>query len=522
MNAPAAMTEAPLRDVVWDGHALHLTLDMSLPSGCDVALDVDECFFTSARAAADARVRFDFPFSPSGQAAMRVLPRLGRDGPALTVEPLNVAFDAIAPMPANAVSPTPLLPLADGQRLPYGSDCARRDVVIVVPVYNAAAHVERCLDALLAHTRGRARLLLIDDASTDPSIAPLLERHARLPGVTALRNANNLGFTATANRGISAADRADVVLLNADTEVGPNWLTGLRRAAYARDDTGSATAVSDNAGAFSVPELEQANTLPACWSLVQSARALWQHAGLAYPELPTGNGFCMYLKRAMLDAVGNFDAAAFPRGYGEENDLCQRACMLGWHHVIAGNVLVAHARSQSFGDVERSALGSAGMAVLRSRYPHYEVEIEEKLFSFERRVLDWRVRRIFSAARNDSAPRARLLWFGDAAPALADWAVWRVRQEHGALVLTAPDATDPADTTVAHVDAPAQSCEVLWDWLQTRAFEQVVVGAGDTFGFESLARALDLPVTRPDSGRGVAQACAEARIRSRTFAGASV
>src|SRR5690606_10762342 len=130
----------------------------------------------------------------------------------------------------------------------------------------------------------------------------------------------NLGFTATVNRGLAEARDADVVLLNADAEVGPEWLAGLRRAAYSADDIGTATAVSDNAGAFSVPELEQANTLPPAWPFEASARALWQQAGLAYPELPTGNGFCMYVRREVLAVIGGFDAVAFPQGYGEEND----------------------------------------------------------------------------------------------------------------------------------------------------------------------------------------------------------
>ncbi|MGA8278442.1 MAG: glycosyltransferase [Rhodanobacteraceae bacterium] len=523
MSAHAAIggtLSAPLSEVAWNGHALQLLFDAPLVRGGEIALDIDGCFFGAAHAASDARVRFDFPFSPSGRAAMRVMPRLGRDGPNLAGAWMDLTFGAQGLAPASDTAPAPLRLLAAAQLLPYGSDCARREVVIVVPVYDAVKHVGRCLEALVAHTRGRARLLLIDDASPDPAIAPLLERHARLPGVTALCNARNLGFTATANRGIAAADRADVILLNADTEVGPNWLTGLRRAAYARDDIGSATAVSDNAGAFSVPELEQTNALPASWSLVQTARALWQHAGQAYPELPTGNGFCLYLKRAMLDAVGSFDQVAFPRGYGEENDLCQRASMLGWHHVIAGNVFVGHARSQSFGDRERDTLGRAGMAALRERYPDYETQIEAALFSFERRVLDWRVRRLFSDARSDNAPLPRLLWFGDAPPRLADWSVWHLCQEGDALLLKAPDSTITY-TTVARGRATTRLREALWNWLQIRAFDQIGIGADDSFGLGSLANALELPVMRPGSDTVATKACADSWARSRTFAGTS-
>ncbi len=51
----------------------------------------------------------------------------------------------------------------------------------------------------------RARLIVIDDASPNPAIAPLLARYASRANVSVLRNEANRGFTATANRGIAEA-----------------------------------------------------------------------------------------------------------------------------------------------------------------------------------------------------------------------------------------------------------------------------------------------------------------------------
>ena len=386
----------------------------------------------------------------------------------------------------------------------------------MVPVHNATALVERCLASVLAHTTGRARLIIIDDASTDPGIAPLLARHARLERVEVLHNDANLGFTATANRGIVEAGHADVVLLNADTEVGPNWLQGLRRAAYAAEDVATATAVSDNAGAFSVPELEQANTLPACWSFDASARALWQHAGLAHPGLRSGSGFCLYSRRSVLDAVGLLDETAFSEGYGEENDFCQRASQRGLRHLVAGNVLVRHARSASFGDERRAALGRAGMAVLRERWPEYEADVGRQLFSFERRVLDWRARRVFAQARPDNAPRPRLLWVGAGAPQWDDAEVWNLRANGAENELVFDGRVVDASTWVAH--DPEPSYRALWDWLQRYAFERLVVAEFKESAAEILCRLLDLPVARVEqpfapSARAALDA-AESRLRS--------
>ncbi len=372
---------------------LSLRLEAKM-SGEEIALDLDGAYFSSATTNAQGAVAFAFPFPP--RSCVQALPRRGRGGAPLAAAPFELRF---------AETPT-----RRARTVPLGVECAAPDVAIVVPIYGAPDAVERCLDSVIEHTTGRARLILIDDASPDDAIAPLLARYATRTNVTLLRNATNRGFTATANRGMAEAGRADVVLLNADAEVGPNWLVGLRRAAYCADDVATATAVSDNAGAFSVPELEQENALPVGWSVADTARALWQTAGLEYPELPSGNAFCMYVRRSVIDAVGAFDETAFPQGYGEENDFCQRASARGLKHLIAGNVFVHHERSRSFGHERRATLGVAGMAVLRERWPRYEADVGASLYSFARRVLDWRVRRAFADAA--PAPRRRVLRIG--------------------------------------------------------------------------------------------------------------
>lgn len=485
---------APLLDATWDGSALCLTCT---PAALDtIALDLDGSHFADVAIDAAGLARCELPFAPSGNTSAALLPRRGRDGAALAATPLCIVFGKsgfAAASTCSSIARDALAPLAASRLLPFGRDVGAREVVVVVPVYNAASLVERCFDALLANTAQRVRLVAIDDASTDSAVAPLLARVAARSRVEVLRNETNRGFTATANRGIVAAATADVVLLNADTEVGPNWLVGLCRAAHAGDDVATATAVSDNAGAFSVPELERENPPPPCWTTEQAARALWQQAGLAYPELPTGNGFCLYIRRKVIDAIGMFDEAAFPQGYGEENDFCQRAAQHGLRHVIAGNVLVRHARSASFGDERRAALGRAGMAVLRERWPPYEDEVARTLRSYARRVLDWRVRRTYAGASAASGPKPRLLWVGDGAPCWSDAEVWTLRANG------ARNELANADRVVATNDwdarDPETSYRALWDWLQLYAIEQLVVAERKDSAVAILCGLLDIPVT---------------------------
>jgi len=507
----------PLRGLNWDGHVLALALDTPGRSG-DIALDLEGSFFSDATPDASGRVCFELP---SATGAIEAVVRAGRDGMPLMDAPLRLR-SGVAELRGDRVdmhSPkTAHSAPAATRSVPFGVDCAAPEVAIVVPVYDAPEAVERCLDSVLEHTTGRARLIVIDDASPDRAIAPLLDRYASRPNVIVLSNETNRGFTATANRGIREAGRADVVLLNADTRVGPNWLTGLRRAAYCADDIATATAVSDNAGAFSVPELERENALPSCWTFDETARALWQQASTAYPELPTGNGFCMYIRRSVLDAVGALDEAAFAQGYGEENDFCQRASARALRLLIAGNVLVQHARSQSFGHERRASLGAKGMAVLRERWPNYEADVAATLHSHARRALDWRVRRIFAVASAENRPKIRVLHMGSAIPQSNAHDSWRLvfngddvdlwRNNDGVAVSHAPHC--------GGVDAdPTPFDEHLWQWLQSYAIEVVIASDEMPPVVERAARALGIPVApaghRIDAQDAVARAAASAR-----------
>ena len=93
-------------------------------------------------------------------------------------------------------------------------------------------------------------------------------------------------------------------------------------------------------------------------------------------DIPTGIGFCMFLSRVAIDEIGDFDEAAFGRGYGEENDWCLRASAAGWRHLLCGDLFVFHAGGASFGQ-DAEALQVSAMAVLESRYPDYNKQVAE-------------------------------------------------------------------------------------------------------------------------------------------------
>lgn len=255
-----------------------------------------------------------------------------------------------------------------------GDKFPQRDVTIIVPIYNAPDDVEVCIQRLLDYTPSFAKILLIDDCSSDERISQILARYAETEGIRILRNDENLGFTRTVNRGIAEAGQDDVVLLNSDARVTPGWLEGMLMAAYSAPRIATVTAMSDRAGAFSAPEMGNENKLPEGVDEITYARAFRRRSLGLYPRVPTGNGFCMYVSRECINSIGALDAQAFPRGYGEENDFCMRAWRAGWSNVIDDRTYVFHDRSKSFGDAKTELL-AAGRAVVDERYPEYKIAI---------------------------------------------------------------------------------------------------------------------------------------------------
>ncbi len=245
-------------------------------------------------------------------------------------------------------------------------------VDIVIPVYNAVDDLLRCVDSVLGTAAGDYRLLLIDDASPDPAVrAYFAEIGSRgLPHVLLLRNDANLGFTLTANRGMETARAsAAVVLLNSDTIVADGWLDALGRCAESDATIGTITPFSNNAEICSFPRFCENNDWPQDRDPASMAQALREAAVPTYPDIPTGVGFCMYIRRELIDAIGIFDPA-FGMGYGEENDFCLRAAAAGFRNVLCDDTFVVHRGGSSFGGT-RTALSERNTALLLSRHPQY-------------------------------------------------------------------------------------------------------------------------------------------------------
>lgn len=246
---------------------------------------------------------------------------------------------------------------------------------VVLPVHNGITHLMGCLRSLAAHTELSAPVIVIDDASSDRRIPPYLHRFAHgRPNFTLHRNSANVGYSQTINRGFELAGDSDVAILNSDTLVTPGWLGKLRLVLHSRPDAATVTPVSNSAGAFSVPIRGKSNPLPRGYTVDAMAQLVESASPRLTPEVPTGNGFCMLIRRATIDDVGPFDSASFPSGYGSENDFCARASAAGYVHLIDDSTFIYHHLGGSFG-WRRPILRWRADRTLRRLHPSYCAEV---------------------------------------------------------------------------------------------------------------------------------------------------
>ena len=253
-----------------------------------------------------------------------------------------------------------------------------KQVDIIVPIYNAYEYTEECIKSLLKNTDLKINtIVLINDKSPDEKILPMLNKYKeenKELNIVVLDNEENMGFVKTVNKGMTYS-KNDVILLNSDTEVTENWVEKIQKCAYSNEYIATVTPLTNNGTIASVPNFGEDNELPENIGLEDYAKMIQKISKNRYPELTTGNGFCMYIKRSVIEELGLFDDKTFGKGYGEENDFCYRALDYGYTNVLCDNTFIYHKGTQSFKKenltASRAALIDEHMNLLRKKHPIY-------------------------------------------------------------------------------------------------------------------------------------------------------
>jgi GT2 family glycosyltransferase len=179
-------------------------------------------------------------------------------------------------------------------------------VTIVIPSYRDAELVAQLVRRIHRTTRrDKVRIVVADDGSGPEHLAKL----GRIDGIRIVPAAHNGGFAANVNRGLRASDpRHDVVVLNSDTLPRRGWLAALQCASRARPGIGIVGAKL----LYPDGRIQYAGTVrnlgaPEWFDhRYRFKPADWGPAQIAGPTI-AATGACMYITRAALDAIGEFD-----------------------------------------------------------------------------------------------------------------------------------------------------------------------------------------------------------------------
>lgn len=211
-------------------------------------------------------------------------------------------------------------------------------VSVIIVNYNGLGLLEDCLGSLRGQTFRDFEVILVDNASTDGSLAFVRENY---PEVMILRNRENLGYGKGNNAGIMTSKGQYLCLLNNDTKADPNWLLRLVEASSKGDrNVGMYASKILN---YDHPEVIDNTGLVMYRDGIARGRGrLEKDIGQfgSNEEVFFPSGCAGFYKKEMLDEIGLFDEDFFL--YLDDVDIGLRARMSGWKCIYVPDAVVYH------------------------------------------------------------------------------------------------------------------------------------------------------------------------------------
>ncbi len=212
---------------------------------------------------------------------------------------------------------------------------------IIILTRNNLEYTKMCLESIRRYTPEPREIIVVDNGSTDGTIEYLEAQE----DVKLIKNGLNLGFALGNNLGLREARGEYIVILNNDTVVTEGWLTRLINSAQSNPQVGIVGPRSNYVvGVQLVKNVPYGDNMDAMqefarqWSLENSGR---------YEEALRVIGFCMLVKREVIEKIGGFDPY-YEAGNFEDDDFCIRAQRAGFKIRIAHDVFIHHFGSKTF------------------------------------------------------------------------------------------------------------------------------------------------------------------------------
>jgi GT2 family glycosyltransferase len=200
---------------------------------------------------------------------------------------------------------------------------------IVIPNLNGAGWLRDSIESIWAQTEQDFELIVIDNGSTDESLA-IAESYVGHPRYTLVKNAQNTGFSAAVNEGIRRAKGEFVALFNNDAFAEPDWLAQLL--AMAQTDPRIFAVQSLMIRHFERDIADDAGDYVTLfgWACKRGDGMYWRRYQKPKRIFSACGGASLY-RKSILDEIGLFDELFF--AYFEDVDISWRANSLGYKNM---------------------------------------------------------------------------------------------------------------------------------------------------------------------------------------------
>ena len=229
---------------------------------------------------------------------------------------------------------------------------------IVIPVWNQLETTKECIDRLFKNTRYPYRLILVDNGSEDSTKGYLenIEKESKSE-VTLVRNKENLGFVKAVNQGLKLSEAPYVCILNNDTLPTSGWLSELINFAEKHPDIGLLNPISTGHKSKNLTIDEHAKKISSNKD--------------KYMEMNQCFGFCLLIKRGVIDKIGYLDEG-FGVGGFDDTDYSMRAGLANFRCACVHSSYVYHKEHVSFNAMgERKKIVSKGEKEYFKKWPKH-------------------------------------------------------------------------------------------------------------------------------------------------------
>ncbi len=216
-------------------------------------------------------------------------------------------------------------------------------IAVIIINYNGGEQIIECLRSLEKQTYTNHCVIVVDNESTDGSVAEIRQQ---FPTVRIIENGYNAGWGVACNIGIEATDTEYVALLNNDAYLDEQCLAKMVEAIELGEQYGSC---ASKILLWDEPDTIEVAGLVIYRDGLSVGRGRLESAE-NYNEIEEvfcANDCCCLYRREMLDQIGLYDPDFFI--YADETDMGWRHQIAGWKCIYTPHAIAYHAHSRAAG-----------------------------------------------------------------------------------------------------------------------------------------------------------------------------